>query len=279
MRRARGWAVLIALPALCWAADDPGAGWQDVSGNRLIALSAAPAGDGEAAGEQTFDPRWYCSADQHWCVRVQAGDNEEQAVLIVRERSAGRDMSRHELTLALGNADGGLQPWASLIELGPAAGGGVLIGLDAQASTMYSGGGASVTERIVARVMPGADDAGADEVLRLPVQGHASIRACFSERDMALRAGACQDDYGFDAALTLEPAGEGMPVLRYQTHATRFPSFASRQQDSLAHGRVKTSELRTVSDPACSYRRVYRFRDGAYVADQALPDCSEFTEL
>lgn len=289
MRRTWAWAVLIALPPLpawCWAAaDDAGAGLQDVSGNRLIPLAAAPAGASDAAGDQGVDPRWYCSADQHWCVRVQPGDDEEQALLIVRERSAGRDISRRALALAIGNAEGGLQPWPALVELGSAAGGGVLVGVDAQASTMYSGGGASVTERVVARVMLHAADADADadagsgEVLRLPVQGHASIRACFSERDMDLRAGACHDEYGFDAALSLDPAGAGMPVLRYQTHANRFPAFASRNQDSLAHGRVRTSELRTVSDPACSYQRVYRFQNGAYVADQALPDCSEFTEL
>jgi len=273
--------VLPPLPALCWAAaDDAGARLQDVSGNRLIPLAAAPAGASDAAaGDQGFDPRWYCSADQHWCVRVQPGDDEEQVVLIVRERSAGRDISRRALALAIGNAEGGLQPWPALVKLGPAAGGGVLVGVDAQASTMYSGGGASVTERVVARVMRHAADADSGEVLRLPVQGHASIRACFSERDMDLRAGACHDEYGFDAALSLDPAGEGMPVLRYQTHAHRFPAFASRNQDSLAHGRVKTSELRTVSDPACSYQRVYRFQNGAYMADQALPDCSEFTEL
>jgi len=273
--------VLIGLPVLSWAADDSAASLQDATGNRLLPLSAAPAGEHDAARDERSDPRWYCSADQHWCVRAQAGDDEDRAVLILRERNAGRDISRHRLVLDIGNADGGLLPWPALIELGPAAGGGVLIGLDVQARTAYSGGGASVTERVVARVVPGADavSAGTGEVLRLPVQGHASIRACFSERDMDLRAGACHDDYGFDAALTLDPMGEGMPVLRYQTHASRFPSFASRNQDSLAHGRVKQSDLRTVSDPACTYQRVYRFRDGAYLADQPLPDCSEFTEL
>ncbi len=58
----------------------------------------------------------------------------------------------------------------------------------------------------------------------------------FSEQDMKQRAGACHDEYGFSARLGLDPVAEGMPVLRYQTVATRFPAGVSRFEDSLAQG-------------------------------------------
>ena len=75
---------------------------------------------------------------------------------------------------------------------------------------------------------------------------------------MKQRAGACHDEYGFSAKLGLDPVAEGMPVLRYQTVATRFPAGVSRFEDSLAKGPLKKKDLRTEQDPACSYTRLFR---------------------
>jgi hypothetical protein len=92
------------------------------------------------------------------------------------------------------------------------------------------------------------------------------------------RAGACHDEYGFSAKLALDTAAEGMPVLRYQTVATRFPAGVSRFEDSLAKGPLKKKDLRTEQDPACSYTRLFRFAEGMFHPDQALPDCAGYTE-
>lgn len=80
------------------------------------------------------------------------------------------------------------------------------------------------------------------------------------------------------ARLALDTAAEGMPVLRYQTVATRFPAGVSRFEDSLAKGPLKKKDLRTEQDPACTYTRLFHFREGMFHPDRALPDCAGYTE-
>ncbi len=143
----------------------------------------------------------------------------------------------------------------------------------------------SSTLRMVLTAVTNAEVAGKeareltdDDVLTVPWLGSAMIRACFSEQDIKQRAGACHDEYGFSAKLGLETAAEGMPVLRYQTVATRFPAGVSRFEDSLAKGPLKKKDLRTEQDTACSYTRLFRFAEGMFHPDQALPDCAGYTE-
>lgn len=94
----------------------------------------------------------------------------------------------------------------------------------------------------------------------MPQSGHASIRACFSERDMKQRADACHDEYTFDATLTLSgTSAAGMPVLRYRSKATSLPGRVSRSKDSLGAQPLRQRDLVTVTDPQCSYQRLYRF--------------------
>ena len=101
------------------------------------------------------------------------------------------------------------------------------------------------------------------EVLSVPQSGHASIRACFSERDMKQRADACHDEYTFDATLTLSgTSAAGMPVLRYRSKATSLPGRVSRSKDSLGAQPLRQRDLVTVTDPQCSYQRLYRFSAG-----------------
>ncbi len=155
----------------------------------------------------------------------------------------------------------------------------VLVGGIVTFSTMYSGGGADASTLQLARVRHLQDDIQVDDdVLTLPWRGNAMIRACFSEQDSKQRAGACHDEYSFSAKLALDPAGQGMPVLRYQTVATRFPAGVSRFEDSLAKGPLKKKDLRTEQDPACTYTRLFHFREGMFHPDQALPDCAGYTE-
>lgn len=173
----------------------------------------------------------------------------------------------------LPSADASVQLWQMLIRFD----GGILAGVQTQERSMYSGGGASATTLHLIAFVPGQPPF---EVLSVPHSGSATIRACFSERDMKQRAGACHDEYSFDATLTLAgTSAAGMPVLRYRSKATSFPGRVSRSKDSLAARPLRQRDLVTVTDPQCSYQRLYRFapQSGAYVPDAPVPDCSNYT--
>lgn len=166
-----------------------------------------------------------------------------------------------------------MAPWPQLIRFE----GGLLAGVLVQERSMYSGGGASATTLHLIAFVPGQPPV---QVLSVPHSGHASIRACFSERDMKQRADACHDEYTFDATLALAgTTAAGMPVLRYRSKATSFPGRVSRSKDSLAARPLRQRDLVTVTDPQCSYQRLYRFspQAGTYVPDAPVPDCSNYT--
>lgn len=171
------------------------------------------------------------------------------------------------------SADASHELWPRLIRFE----GGVLAGVQTHERAAYSGGGASATTLHLIAFVPGQPPV---EVLSVPHSGSASIRACFSERDMKQRAGACHDEYTFDASLALAGASAaGMPVLRYRSKATSFPGRVSRSRDSLAARPLRQRDIKTVTDPQCSYQRVYRFdpQTRAYVPDAPVPDCSNYT--
>ncbi|MNW17228.1 hypothetical protein D3C71_2163380 [compost metagenome] len=68
-------------------------------------------------------------------------------------------------------------------------------------------------------------------------------------------------------------------MLRYRSKATSFPGRVSRSRDSLAARPLRQRDLVTVTDPQCSYQRLYRFtpQAGTYVPDAPVPDCSNYT--
>lgn len=155
--------------------------------------------------------------------------------------------------------------------------GGVLAGVETQVNAMYSGGGATSTTLHLIAFLSGQLPF---EVLHVPQRAHMMIRACFSERDMKQRAGACHDEYSFDANFTLTGTSTaGMPVLRYRSKATSFPGSVSRSKDSLAGRPLHKRDIVTATDPRCSYQKLYRFTPEArsYVADTPPPDCSDYT--
>lgn len=167
-----------------------------------------------------------------------------------------------------------LQLWPKLIRFD----GGILAGVETQVSSMYSGGGASSTTLHLIAFLPGQPPL---EVLSVPQRAHAMIRACFSERDMKQRAGACHDEYSFEGNLTLTGAfSAGMPLLRYRSKATSFPGQVSRSKDSLKGRPLRKHDIVTVSNQQCSYQRLYHLapETRGYVPDTPPPDCSDYTE-
>ena len=210
-----------------------------------------------------------CTADGAWCVGLV---QDEEPVVRPIVRAAGA------LPLGLEASDDAVetfQPWTRLARLPD---GGFLAGVEVGLSSMYSGGGGQATELRLYR-LDANGDAGEAPVLAVPIRGSLTIRACFSEEDMKQRAGACHDEYGFDATLTAAGEAGDMPVFDYVTTATAYPRGVSRSEDSLEKPPLKPADLVTVRDPKCSYSRRFTFdaSAGEYRPDSTLPDCSDYT--
>jgi hypothetical protein len=285
----------LALLALA-AADSVAAttdGVADRAGNRLEALiqqpDRAPAGSDDGAAS----PR-LCTEDRQWCVRTRRDGEPSAGRLEVEHRLAGEPEPRLRfIPMPALETPASEQPWPFIVRMAPGVGApqvpsdpqqaaleNVLVGVVSGTSTGYSGGGADAGTLRLSRIYHQQDGIQIDpDVLVVPADGHAMIRACFGQADEARRAGACHDEYSFTMTLALDPAGQGMPVLRYRTTATRFPAGASRFQDASTKGPLRKRDLRIQTDPACSYQRTFRFVGGVYVPDAPLPGCEEFTEL
>ncbi len=155
-----------------------------------------------------------------------------------------------------------------------------LIGILTRQSTMYSGGGASATQLhlFTFRRDNGSPRFGA-QLLTLPYGSGKMIRACFSEKDLKNRRGACHDEYQSDASIVLTGQdANGMPVLRYDYKAKNYPSFAKLSEDSTIRGRVKKKELVWADNPDCTYTRILTFNptSGRYEMDRPGPECSDY---
>ncbi|WP_313138943.1 hypothetical protein [Stenotrophomonas sp.] len=283
-------ALLLASPALALARGSILPQQRDAAGNVMGPLGQVLRVDERGGPSGLYE----CTRDGFWCVRVQpaAADGERPSMLEVLEKVAGeREPHAYHVSIDL-PPDGELSVWPWIVRLAPGVGAdqtvadpqqrarqNVLVGGISKVSTMYSGGGAEASRLQLARVRHLGDGIQIDEaVLGLAWTGEAEIRACFGEQDVKRRAGACHDTYGFTARLSLDAAATGMPVLRYQTVATRFPAGVSRNEDSLARAPLTRKDLRTEQVPACTYARMFHFRGGAYQPDQALPDCSGYTD-
>nr|WP_313510837.1 hypothetical protein [Stenotrophomonas geniculata] len=281
--------ALLAIPLLALAQSAILPQQRDAAGNVM-----EPLGQVLIASETGPSGLYDCTRDSNWCVRVQpvAEEGDRPTLLEVLEKGPGQGKP-HTYHVSIDvSQESELSLWPWIVRLAPGVGSdetvtdpqqrtrqNVLVGGIVTFSTMYSGGGADASTLQLARVRHLQDDIQVDDdVLTVPWLGNAMIRACFSEQDSKQRAGACHDEYSFSAKLALDPAGQGMPVLRYQTVATRFPAGVSRFEDSLAKGPLKKKDLRTEQDPACTYTRLFHFREGMFHPDQALPDCAGYTE-
>lgn len=267
----------------------------DESGRSAVSVSSDPDADPDA---DTTNVSPQCTADRAWCLSIEI--DSESAVREVflgvydgRQSIDEREVWRH----ALANEDfyGGFHEgprftlWPRIVRLGNSAlsvvaqgealDSAALIGVETRTKAWYSGGAASATDLQLLLATRSVEGVKLRRVMNVPVAGWSMIRACFSEDDMAQRAGACHDEYTFEGTLTLDPQGEGMPRFGYQTRATSFPGPVSRWEDSLQNPPLDESDLVTVVDEACSYRRtfVHDPAAGAYRPDSPLPACEDYT--
>jgi hypothetical protein len=252
-------ALATATPALPQA---------DLSGNRLEALTQ------RSDLMKQDGPPLLCTADAKWCAEISRDVDSDESELHVFK---GLPPSDQPLIHALTKTDDeDFALWPKIIRL---ADGGLMIGVEHQARTSYSGGGGSASTLELIRVNLADPEAG-KTVLTLPIAASLMIRACFSEKDQDLRRGACHDEYGFGAELALDPkTAAGPPRLVVETEATAFPAGSSRDGDSTTRGRLRKSDLVTAHDPVCSYRRIMTLdpKTDVYAPDTPAPNCEAYT--
>ena len=212
-----------------------------------------------------------CTEDRMWCI---TRDPDKSGVVQVSLPDG--TIIRYDPEQADVNYSGGdSRLWPHVIRLDD----GVLIGIEGDRTTGFSGGGAQTSNLVLISVR---NDRQPQAVLDIPTKGSFMIRACFSEKDMKRRAGACHDEYDFSGKLSVQgEAANGMPVFRYTTRATSFPGRVSRSEDSLAAKPLRKKDLRKVTDMRCTYERTFRFNPGLgrFEPDRPLPDCSDYTEI
>jgi len=244
---------------------------QDQAGNRLEALMETnPGKSTDAEGKR-------CTADKRLCAQIVHEDADSPPLIQID--SAGTNPSTYRFALSDIPDATRVTLWPRVLRLAD-YNGAILVGVEVNFSTSYSGGGGSASELRLFEVGRNRSTFHAHEVLSVPIAGSLLIRACFTEQDMRHRLGACHDEYEFNAMLGLDQAVKsGFPRLVYQTRATSFPGKVSRDKDSLDGPPLHKRDLVTAVDQQCTYKRTFHFEAnaGAYMPDHPLPDCSNYT--
>ncbi|MFB7880374.1 hypothetical protein [Brevundimonas diminuta] len=213
-----------------------------------------------------------CTADRRWCAMIEADESNEQPVLRLYDGQPGdrAPVASHRIE---GEASEGVwKPGAVMRRVGSDE---IIFGADMELQAMYSGGGGTSSYRTLIRFTPGEAP---QEILTVPMSGSLMIRACFGPETIKQRAGACHDEYEFNAELKAE--GDAFPPrLTYASTATTFPGRVSRNEDSLARPPLMPKDLVKAVDAECSVQRVFTFDPAlsAYVPDAPLPECGDYT--
>ncbi len=244
----------------------------DGAGNRIETF--APVAGGKAANETASAV--HCTADRRRCAQLSRDVDGDVWTIYLFDRLPGATGATPIASFAVpGEGEvSAVTIWPRIVRQ---ASGRILVGVEVTTSTSYSGGGASAATLTLAAADAGSE--GMTKVLTVPASGSAMIRACFSERDMKQRAGACHDNYAFAGTLTLDPAVRtGAPRFVFTTSAATFPGPVSRQADSLAAKPLRKRDVKWVKDAGCSYRRTLSpdAALGDYRPDIPLPACDDY---
>lgn len=217
----------------------------------------------------------YCTSDRRWCVLL--AEPDEAGVIRPVLRSAGEAGTASYPPPGESFPEESHAVWPALVILED---GSFLAGVETRTTTSYSGGGGSATGLRLFHVSADGT-AGAEPVLDVPVRASLMIRACFSEKDMRRRRGACQDEYSFSGRVGVAPSpAAGRPILTYTTEAWAFPRGVSRFGDSTQMRALRQDDMVRQRDAPCSFTRRFRFdaTAGAYRPDSPLPECSDYTD-
>lgn len=208
-----------------------------------------------------------CTTDGVWCAATDA-DTTTFAFSFHH-----RQIASFHLT------DGGHEVWAQIIRM-PRADGGedALVGISHTDQQAYSGGGGEATQVSLYRLASNTLMTAAPQpALSFPASGALDIRACFSQADARARRDACSDRYNFTGTLSLDTTAAPVKLVLV-TEATTYPGRLSRNDDN-THP-LAASDLKTVRDDTCSYRRIFSWSDAShtYTPDAPLPSCSDYLE-
>jgi hypothetical protein len=261
-------------------------------GNRIELLIAQPAKVARKADDppEKVDALAYCTADKRWCAQLSHDIDLDWVRLQIFDgtKDAASSTFAKLPVGSLANEMGAptLRIWPRVIreaipiENGEPDGESISVGVLASSSTMYSGGGASSDWLTLYRFQGSRyGDAKGEEVLGVPWRGSKLIRACFSEKDMEDRRGACHDDYQFEATLTVDPGHKTTPPrLIYNAVATNTPGSSRLDADN-SGTKLSAADLATATDKTCTYRRIIGFNPATlhYEFDRPGPDCSDYT--
>jgi len=223
----------------------------------LALIIAAPAAIAQSVSPLTETNGRHCTADGAWCVVPFDGGFVADNRGVLKPLPIEAFSDNEELAV-----------WPHAI----VRNGSVLLGVTRRISSMYSGGGASSYSLSLFEVGNGA--APAQLVLEDgPWRGDVMIRACFGERDMRTRRGACHDEYRFSATYAPGPNG----TLTYASVAESYPAGVRRMEDNTQR-RVTRRDLRWERDDACSVTRTLtRDANGVFQFDAPLPECTDYT--
>ncbi|WP_420137782.1 hypothetical protein [Sphingomonas sp.] len=236
----------------------------------IASIAAKPPATPAMAGFEPLTARpgqaALCTRDRTWCIGGVHGATP--LVITVNGKQIARwspDAPEDDLQL---------QPLPHMLRFRD---GSALVPVEAREPVMYSGGGGEITRLHLIHVRPGMAPR---TVLIVPWHTDLMIRACFSEKDEAARAGACHDEYAFDGKLTaVKSRTSAPPMLVYAATAQSFPRGVSRTADSLTLPPLKKSDLIWINDRTCSYRRTFTFdkASGRYKPDMPLPACDQYS--
>jgi hypothetical protein len=213
----------------------------------------------------------HCTEEPGWCARL---EQDGSGGISVELRAEGADAASIAMAFEdeVDLVDLSLWNW-----IAPLDDGSVLLGVEHLLSTFYSGGGGEASWLALYRIEPGAS--AAQPVLRIPVRGELSIRACFDAADSKERLNACSDEYTFSGILSFAEADGPLPVINYLAEASAFPAPVRRSQDSSELPPLTEADLVWAIDEACSFQRrfTYDAAQAVYTPDAPLPDCSDYT--
>lgn len=219
----------------------------------------------EALTADASDAR--CTADGLWCATTDA------------DATTFAFSFHHQQIAAFHLNDGGHELWTQIIRV-PRADGGedALVGISHTDQQAYSGGGGQATQVSLYPLASNAPIAAMPQsVLTFPSSAALDIRACFSPADVRARRDACSDQYNFTGALSLD-ASTAPAKIMLVTEATTYPGHLTRSDDN-SHA-LAASDLKTVRDETCSYRRVFTWNAAShtYTPDAPLPACADYLE-
>jgi len=239
----------------------------DRAGNRIE--------DFQVTGPSPMEPSQgsgrHCSADRNWCAQIGHSDAGGWQLLIGggAARATTIDLPPEDDN----NFEYGL--WPRFIR---ANDGSVLVGVEHYRTGAFSGGGWMTLHLLLFRVT--ADSA--TQVLEVPIESEAGIRACFNPQDRRRRRGLCDDRYSFAGTFDLAADNmDGPPVLHLVTVARTSPGRRSRTEDSTEAPPLRQRDLGVWIDPECSYTRSFRFDAavGRYAPDSPVPSCDDYLDF